>query len=648
MKILLILVCVGLQAACFASEAKQEIPLLPSDAFGSLPDVSSLSLSPGGKKILARILVDTAEVKGTALQVTNLETMKKKIVLFADNIKYDINWTRWKNDSTLLVGIIFPHSRDRNYGPQAKTRETDLLVIHLEDERINNIFSSIFLANNEVKPAGRDNLIDILPDDDDHVLMSLIRCREMRDKCYSPSVYKVNIHNQKVDLIMPAEDYVAGWMTDRQHRVRLSINYRDDETYILVQDIDSEKWKELWRFRYYSKDYVEPMGFTLDPNILYIKAYLNSYLAVFKVDLRDPDLKRKLVYANEKYDVDGSLIYSKSSNDVLGISASYGDGVIYFDSRFKGLRDQIKKALPSTENYIYSVSVDEKRYLVFAYSDTVSGIYLYGDRENGSLKTMAYRYKKLLPEYMALTQRWNYKARDNKVIEGFLTGPRNTEQKNLPAIIFPHGGPVAYDDMSFDYWVQFFANRGYAVLRINYRGSAGRGFAFRNEGLKTREKAMQDIEDGTRELIKAGIADPNRVCIVGASYGGYAALYGATKTPDLYECAVSFAGISNIEDTYKLNEKEELVKVRKSAKRLSPINYVKNVKIPILLIHGNQDRQVEVKQSVEMHKALKKAKKDVTFVELKHEDHYLTDNENRRTTFKVMDKFLKKHLPVMR
>ncbi len=640
MKILFLLVCVGLHATCFAGEAKPEIPLLPSDAFGSLPNVSHVSLSPSGRKAVATILIDTPKVKGTSLQVIDMVSRKQKAVFFADNKKYDIGWTKWKSDSILLVGVAYSYFRNF-IGTRDKTRETDLVVLYVEDETKHNIFSDNFVSRSNVLPNSRDHLVDILPNDADHVLMGYQRYSSM-------NVYRVNIHTQKARSITKRNDNVYRWITDRQHRARLLIKYEytKKKDYILVKDLDSGKWKKLWSFKEYSKDYVNPLGFAADPNILYIQAYHNSLLAIFRVDLRNPDLKRELVYANDKYDVDGLLIYSKLDNDVVGISRSYGDGVIYFDSRYKELQSQIDKVLPDTENHIYSMSDNEKYYMVYSFSDIVPGFYQYGEREKGRLTTIAYRYNNLLSEHMVPTKQWNYMARDNKDIEGYLTMPRNSSQKQLPVVIFPHGGPLAYDDKRFNYWVQFFANRGYAVLQVNFRGSVGRGLEFRNEGLKTRKKAMQDIEDGVHELIKVGVADSERICIIGVSYGGYAALYGATKNPDLYTCAVSIAGLSDIDDTYRLNEEEELVKIKRDSKNLSPINFVNNVKIPILLIHGDQDRRVDIKQSIKMYKALKKAKKDVTFIELENEDHYLSDNENRKMTFREIEKFLKKHLPV--
>ena len=221
--------------------------------------------------------------------------------------------------------------------------------------------------------------------------------------------------------------------------------------------------------------------------------------------------------------------------------------------------------------------------------------------------------------------------------------------------MLPHGGPIHRDSNAFDYWAQFFANKGYAVLQMNFRGSTGYGYTHRQAGLQKWGKEMQDdVEDGARFLIDKGITNPKKICIVGASYGGYAALMGVVKTPKFYQCAISVAGVSDVRElvldnrafwrTYNVVD-EQIGTGAKFLKDISPVNHVKKIRVPVLLIHGELDRQVEIKHSKKMHKALKKAKKKVEFVELPNEDHYLTYEDNRILTFKKMADFLDKYMP---
>lgn len=190
---------------------------------------------------------------------------------------------------------------------------------------------------------------------------------------------------------------------------------------------------------------------------------------------------------------------------------------------------------------------------------------------------------------------------------------------------------------------------------MNFRGSSGYGYDFMQAGLKNWGQAMQDdVEDGVRHLIKEGIADPEQICIVGASYGGYAALMGAIKSPDLYRCAISIAGVTDVH--YLVNShrrytnyevvKEQIGSKRSELKDASPVNHVEKIAVPVLLVHGTEDRSVRVKHSRKMARRLEKAKKEVEYVELDGGDHYLSNENHRIATFKAMDQFLKTHLPV--
>jgi dipeptidyl aminopeptidase/acylaminoacyl peptidase len=627
----------------FQMTSKANELALPTDAFGSLPDVSHVLLSPNGDKIVSRILINTPEIKGTAYQVTNLDSKESKMVLFTDNIKFDLNWVRWKTNDILLAGIIYPDSRS-TYGPANETRETDLIVVNTKTDQTHNLFKLGFFSRFKEKPAGRDRIVDILPNDPDHILVQITgRLSDM--EFWSPRVYKLNLHTQQAELAQKKKNEVIGWKTDQQNRVRLATKFSNNDLIISVRDIEKDKWRDLWRYRNYTNENITPLGFDKDPNKLYVRAYKNDHAGIFSVDLQDPELNLNPLLTVDNYDVDGSLIYSNATQEVIGISSSYGNDAIYFDESYIELQRIVNKALPSTSNSIYSFSKDETKYLVYADSDIESGTYLFGDREKGSLNVIAYRYQNLPPTHMSPKKKWNYSARDGETIEGFLTIPKGSEAKMLPTIIFPHGGPISYDSSGFDFWVQFYANRGYAVLQPNFRGSSGQGYQFRNAGIKDHSIAMEDIEDGARALIKAGITDPRRLCIAGASFGGYAALYGVTKTPDLYACAISFAGLSDVSDRLVLNDENRLIRGGPNTKKLSPVNFAKNAKSPVLLIHGDNDRQVDVSHSEKMYSALKRAKKDVKYIELKNEDHFLTNNNNRKLLFQEMDKFLKEHLP---
>ena len=618
---------------------------LPVEAFASLANVSQLQLAPDGKHTVSLVRFGSSDSKhsGTLVTVNAVDSEKIYHILRTDNKKFVINWIRWANNRQVLVSARFPAQR---YG--IPTTETRAVKIDFEERIPKPIISRIFFSKQSWIPQFQDNVIDILPSDSDNILMAL-----SLSKPSSSSVHKVNLKTGQIKRVQRNKSKIQDWITDRQNRVRVAIHFDDTEYQIKVRNLEEKKWEALWTFNSFSEDQVWPLGFDSDPNILYVNAYHQGKLAIFKMDLSVSPPAKELVLNNPQYDVDGSLIYSTVKNEVIGATHSDDSGYLFWHPEYKGLQKGINKALPNTTNYIYSFSENERRYVVLATSDIDAGTFYVGDRDEKRLYPIAYRYTDLIPELMAEKQSLSYQARDGLEIEAFLTLPKGEIKKSLPSVIFPHGGPISYDNSGFDYWTQFFANRGYAVLQMNFRGSSGYGFDFMTSGLKNWGQEMQnDVEDGTRWLIEQGIADPERICIVGASYGGYAALMEATKSPSLYQCAISFAGVSDVEYLVKssrryLNHqvvKEQIGSDYKQLRKYSPVRHAKKMVIPILLVHGSKDRSVRVNHSRKMAKALKKAKKSVHYIEQKNGDHYLSNQTHRIELFNAMEQFLNKYL----
>jgi dipeptidyl aminopeptidase/acylaminoacyl peptidase len=248
-------------------------------------------------------------------------------------------------------------------------------------------------------------------------------------------------------------------------------------------------------------------------------------------------------------------------------------------------------------------------------------------------------------------------------IQGVLTLPPGREAKALPVVVMPHGGPEAHDSLGvFDWWAQAFASRGYAVFQPNFRGSDGYGLDFRDAGFGQWGRKMQsDISDGLAELVREGVVDPKRACIVGASYGGYAALAGVTVQTGLYRCAVSYGGLSDL--NYLLNEHSDGGDDRNAGMRylhkflgvtdndaaalraLSPARLANKADAPILLMHASEDTVVPVNQSREMATRLRQAGKSVEFVEVKGEDHWLSRDASRKAVLAATVAFVQTNNP---
>jgi dipeptidyl aminopeptidase/acylaminoacyl peptidase len=279
----------------------------------------------------------------------------------------------------------------------------------------------------------------------------------------------------------------------------------------------------------------------------------------------------------------------------------------------------------------------------------------------GQLSIVGTAYPTLTAADLGDERPYVYKSQDGTDIHAYLTLPPGKAPKNLPVVVFPHGGPADRDALGFDWWAQFMASRGYAVLQPNFRGSNGYGVKFRDAGDgQWTGKVLEDINGGLQQLVRDGIADPKRACIVGASYGGYAALAAATFTPNLYACAVSYAGMSDLaldldhtaRDSGDHSQALTIWEKREGASRfeagklaaISPASHADQVKAPILLIHSDKDVTVYIEQSEREQSALQSAGKSVQFVKLEGDDHLLRQSAARIQMLKAIEPFLAAHI----
>nr|WP_310000104.1 S9 family peptidase [Caulobacter segnis] len=391
---------------------------------------------------------------------------------------------------------------------------------------------------------------------------------------------------------------------------------------------------------------------------------------VWRTDDKNASILREYRGVGAYEDLPGGLDLSGLLHDpdnlgLLGGYALKGDDLAYtfFDPVSQKAWDAVTKAFKGDRVSLASWSRNRKRVVVLVDSAVDGPAYALIDLDTKRASWLGVVYKDLGAEAVSPVRPIKYKAADGLEITGYLTLPKGRDPKNLPLIVLPHGGPEGRDTPGFDWWSQALASRGYAVLRPNFRGSEGFGWDFVKAGFGEWGKKMQtDLSDGVRDLAKQGIVDPRRVCIVGASYGGYAALAGATLDQGVYRCAVSVAGPSDI--------KKMLISVRdvhngamSAAQRywlrfmgadgikdpdlvaISPARLADKVEIPVLLIHGKDDTVVRYDQSQIMADALKKAGKPYAFVTLESEDHWLSRGATRLKMLTETVAFVEKHNP---
>lgn len=629
--------------ACLHAVAAEPLPL---DAFANLPMVEQVVLSPDGQRFAA--LVNAGDL--TVLAVRDLAgSAALSPLLKTDNRQFRFRWIRWANNERLLVSVAYPSRRG-----WIDVAETRLISIKRDgSDPVNLVRHSAFDSGSRMAQF-QDRVIDWLPEDGHHVLLEYDD-----DGGGEPSVFKVDVDNGRRQRVHVGRKDVTGWITDSTHRVRVGTRQRGAEIDILLCDPDGSNWRTAWSYGVFARDVVEPMGFGNDVNKLYVTADHEGRRAVFEVDLADPALPRKLLLSHPRLDVNGELMLAPKTHVPVGIStgvfADAGAGI--WDAGYKSFVEAIDKALPDRRNVLLQFSEDGSRYVLYSIGNGAPGRYLLGQRDKGELSPLAETYPALLGKPLATKRGYTVTARDGTSLPVLLTLPMGLAPKRLPAVLLPHGGPISMDSYEFDPWVQFLADRGYAVLQVNFRGSAGLGHEHMSAGLKRWGLEMQDdLSDAVNWLTTRGTADPARVCVAGASYGGYAALMGAAKTPDLYRCVISFAGVTDLLDLAtherQFTHGAEVFKVqvgsawddRDQLKATSPRRLAAQIKAPVLLIHGTLDRDVPLEQGEDMADALKKAGKRYRFIKQEDGDHQLSNQAHRTQFFREMEAFLAEHL----
>ena len=391
---------------------------------------------------------------------------------------------------------------------------------------------------------------------------------------------------------------------------------------------------------------------------------------VWRTDDKNRDFLREYRGVDQHEDLPGDLpldglIHDPDTLALLGGYQLKGDDLTYtfFDPAAQKTWNSVVKAFPGERVTLASWSKNRRRVVVRVDSPVEGPAFAFVDLDTKQASWLGDIYKDVGSKTISEVRSIKYKAADGLEISGYLTLPKGRDPKNLPLIVLPHGGPEGRDEPGFDWWSQALASRGYAVLQPNFRGSEGFGWDFVKAGFGEWGKKMQtDLSDGVRHLAKQGIIDPKRVCVVGASYGGYAALAGATLDKGVYRCAVAVAGVADLKKFLQTNIRLNNGEVGASQRywlrfmgadgakdpdltAISPAQQAAKVDIPILLIHGKDDTVVRYDQSQAMADALKKAGKPFQFVTLDGEDHWLSRGATRQKMLNETVAFVEKNNP---
>ncbi len=494
----------------------------------------------------------------------------------------------------------------------------------------------------------RADLIDVPYKDRQHILVQ----DNARDS-KSFDAFRVDVETGKMELLVKNPGDVTGYQDDHDGVIRLETVSDGVNAKILYRASASAPFKQVLSTNF--REQMNPQVFTADNQHLIATSNIGrDKQALVEID---PATGKELrvIYENPEVDVDGG-IWSEARQKLTGaVFTADKLHYVFFDDQRAELQRALESKLPDTEVQVVGADKAEAHWIVKSWSDRTRGSYYLYDSGAKQLTHLADVTPWLKPEQMASMTPISYQARDGITIHGYLTTPAGSDGKNLPMVMNPHGGPWARDEWGFDPEVQFLANRGYAVLQVNFRGSTGYGRKFWELGFGQWGRTMQDdITDGVKEMIKRGVADPKKIGIYGGSYGGYATLAGVAFTPDLYAAAVDYVGVANLNTFMKtippywlpeLQMMQEMVgKDPATLTAESPINSVDKIKTPLLIAQGAHDPRVNKNESDQIVKALKARGIDVPYMVKENEGHGFHNEENRFAFYRAMEQFFGKYL----
>jgi dipeptidyl aminopeptidase/acylaminoacyl peptidase len=482
-----------------------------------------------------------------------------------------------------------------------------------------------------------------------------------RDKSWH-DLYRMKISTGERTLIRQnsAEDRITGWVFDWNDQLRLASRANTDGSNDILR-VDPKELVKIYTTSVFEEAF--PYAFHKDNKLVYMNTNKGDSTDLSRLILFNPEtMKEEIVESDPLKRVDiGNVFISELSREIIYTSYEDERNRIYWKNKeYEEDYNQIRKELPNSDIYFYSSTTDENLWLISASADVDPGTtYLY-DRIKKKL-TFQYRPRPNIPvNDLAEMKPISYQSSDGLEIPAFLTLPKGLEPKNLPLIVFPHGGPWARDGWGYNSFAQFLANRGYAVLSPNFRSSTGYGKKFLNAGNNQwGEKMQDDITWGVKYLIGKGIADPTKIGIMGGSYGGYATLAGLAFTPEVYACGVSIVGPSNlltllnsIPPYWEAGRKIFHVRMgdptnpegKAQLERQSPLNSANKIKAALMVVQGANDPRVNKAESDQIVIALRERGFPVEYIVAPDEGHGFARPVNNMAMFAAAEKFLAKHL----
>lgn len=612
------------------------------EVYGKLPQFRGFSISPDGKHYAYIQRIDDIDY----FIVKDLKT--HKLVGGANTSNIKARGTEFVTNKHVLLRATETRT---TLGYRGRLEVSGAIAYNIKTKAM-----KLLLRDTEnLHPAqtGLGKIVGLNPDSETAYMPGY---SDARDPPYN--LYKVNLNTGRGKLYTKGNRYVVHWFVTGQGEVLAREEYDEKhQEHRVVSKIDGD-WKTIYS-RKTPVPEISIQALSADNQSLLFVYGKDDNEAVYSLSLHNGAIQGPEFFRNDQ-DID--YLLTDINRKLTGIAYSgFLASYQFMDPRDNAIHRQLQATYPGSSIDYLATTKNKNQVMINVSGNDAPAAYTLVDVKKHAALRIATEYKvNAIGEIKAI----RYPARDGLKIPAIVTYPPGVAKPSqLPLIALPHGGPASYDRIEFDWLAQYLAAKGYLVLQPNFRGSTGFGWDFRQAGFRRWGREMQDdVSDGINALVAAGQADPARVCIVGASYGGYSALAGAVFTPELYRCAIAISAVADLprmlrDDKYKYGTKHWFINAWRKyvgdektqedlLDNISPVNFAENVRSPVLLIHGKDDTVVPISQSKMMAKALKKAGKKYKFIKLKGEDHWLSTSETRLATLQAIDRFLTKYNPV--
>jgi dipeptidyl aminopeptidase/acylaminoacyl peptidase len=616
---------------------------IPVSDFYKRPPMTGFQLSPNGKYLAA--VVPIGQRRNVA--VIDLETRKAWPV--TSITKQDIGGFVWASDDRLLFFLDNEGNESRGIFAVDRDGKNPKMLIEPPESQ---------MRAGRFEVLGAD-IVSLMENDPERVLISVSRLQE---EGIVQDIETLNIYTGKRLRKIKNPGKITSWIADRNGEVIGAVRVEGVETSFLFRSDESKEFEEWSRSRTGQPSW-SPAYISQNREKWYVSSRLDAAgnardkAAIFRFDPKTRKIG-ELVYEHPDVDV-GGVLGSRVADDMIGVSYSADKPQqVIFDPKLKELQTTLKARFPNQQVFLSSASRDEQKMIFAVTSSTNPGRFFLFDRSKNAFEELASVLPWLKESELSPMKPLKIAARDGLMLPSYLTIPRQSNGKNLPLVLMPHGGPRARDFYGFDPLVQIMANRGYAVLQVNFRGSVGYGLAFDKAGWREWGGAMQqDLIDALKWTIAEGIADPQRLCIFGASYGGYATMMGLVQNPELFKCGINYVGVTDlplllrtiprawepIREDIKLqigDGKSDLAELEAR----SPTRFADRIKAPVLMAYGARDPRVVLEHARMMERELKKNAVPYELIVKKDEGHGYAKFDNQVEFGEKVVAFLDKHI----